>query len=282
MVERLKIYSYGHSGTTYLTQMLPGVARRHLQAKSISGLIDHNCNTRLLDPQTPHAPYFAQPWGDLGQDHPLAAVRDQYPDKAIVLYSDPRNALLSLFSKSSKRAGVHLAHMHYKGPPTTWNPIDIVQLRALGLGERHPEFIVVDHLGMPVLDRLIKTREPALLQYKEFKGFDIFFNSWLTSDTSFDIAFIKYEWLPRIADDLAAFINLPLEHRKPWCEHIKATFTLRSSDWTQLDEANQQVLSTMFASLLEIQQSLPPFWIKKGSSERIYKTRAPKQWGGIK
>jgi len=103
------------------------------------------------------------------------------------------------------------------------------------------------------------------LQYKEFKGFDIFFNSWLAADTSFDIAFVKYEWLPRVAEDLAEFINLPLEYRKPWCEHIKATFALRSSDWTQLDEANQQVLSTMFTSLLEVQQSLPPFWVKEAS-----------------
>tara|TARA_R110002020_G_scaffold421418_4_gene630530 strand:- start:19207 stop:19875 length:669 start_codon:yes stop_codon:yes gene_type:complete len=155
-------------------------------------------------------------------------------DRIILLYADPRNVLISLFSKSKSAC---MGHQKL--------------LKAAPL-------IKVEK---PLSRSKLEINNEKIL---EFRALHYFFNTWLETDTApFKMAFVKYETLhtPEVMTAIADFVGI-VEKRSAFYEKLKASHRPRKSDYRKYPPSDQEKLDHMFEDLLETQNNLPPFWIK--------------------
>lgn len=190
---KIRIFSYGGSGLKFLTNFLDlGI---HCYD------VNHNPHSR---PTKKH----------------LAL------DKLIVLYCDPRNALLSFFRRSEDLR------------PSWVNE----HLRNLGRDIRLPEDISAE-------DVLKMDRDPF-----DLEGF---FKEWLGFNHPCKI-FVEYERLVENKDNLA----MALEIEPKSIENIKDCFVARSSDFESQNDVIKNLLSSRYENLIKIQKSLNGFSVR--------------------
>ena len=199
--KKIRFISYGFSGTKFLTS---------LTSKYIDCAHDGN--------QGPHTPFHNIP-----DREPNNYLHELY--KVVVLYSDPRNAFISLFS-DEKRAKKHLQHLHYNEPLPSFR-------------------------GIRDMDKYIK-----------FGPFENFFNSWLYAKADFDICFLKYEKILEKRFELAEFLEIPVLYRKLFCSDISKSYGVRKSNYKNLPKEKQIKLGKIFSGLIETQNNLDDYFIK--------------------
>ena len=204
--------SYTSSGTVFLRDRLGEVSR----------------GAYWILP-TPHAPYDE------------FRSRTQPHSDVIIIYSDPRNAFVSLMGKAMRQTsrrnvrtkmGAHMEHFGYTAAEI----------------EKFEE--------VPFLE----TTDPAEWRstWSQFDGFHRFFNSWFSSSRPGRTRFIKYECL-RDAETLAglgSFLGLNSGQKEELSHRIRVKWIPRESNYQKLDEERQKFLNDHFDDLLTVQERL--------------------------
>jgi len=203
----IRLFSYGGSGLKFLTNFLG-------EYVEVYG-INHNPHCRP-------------------QDSDVLTV-----DKAILIYSDPRNAILSFFRRSEQ----YYSTLVECGDGVSWLN---KELSHQGRKQTLPNRLSIDDF---------------LENYEDVFELNNYFNEWLNfvPPKGHSIVFVKYERLCDVTDELMDFLNLD----KNISDELRQKFVPRSSDYTQESEKNQQMLYDKYKDLIETQESLGPFFIKE-------------------
>jgi len=254
--KKIKIFSAGASGTRFLK-----AAIEHVDPPNSN-------RSQILERDGPtHAPFnITSPKG-------INSLQ-----KAIFLYADPRNVFLSICKKQVQRRHRHLVHLGYLGKRSKSLDSDIYNGGYLGediskalqsFSRNHKRTILVqssqEAMTFQRLSIIAGNNTNALIgQLKSFSGLEDHFNSWLHAESPIPIAFVKYEYLPEVIEQIVDFISKETEVSLPWlkiAEYILSHWRPRASNYINHDcEAK---LNQLFGPLIAIQKELPPFWIKE-------------------
>jgi len=222
-VKKKRFFSYGYSGTKYITRL----TAKYIECKHENiriPLPDGPTGTPMIGP---HIPF------DILASFAPARFLSELSG-AVLIYADPRNAVLSLLPvlKTSRNLAA-------------------AELRASYRRHKHASHIFYENEYPPT--------EPE----PDFKPFYRFFNSWLASEAPFDICFLKYEKIVENRYRLADFLEIPEDKKELYCSEILTTFRSRKSNYKKLPAKKQDELNEMFSELIDIQSVLGDFWIKE-------------------
>jgi len=160
-------------------------------------------------------------------------------DKIIFIYGDPRNAILSHIRRSD----------NYR---KNKNGYTFGTRRFIQLSEPFEIY--------PIITKQEITVHKFLLNYPDYLDFTGFFKSWL--DYPFYkkdyILFLKYEDIPNRINEIAEFVKLG----KRFKHQLFNEFTSRRMDYLQQTKETQKLLNKNYERLLELQNSLPNFYVK--------------------
>lgn len=161
-----------------------------------------------------------------------------HSEKAILIYSDPRNAIMSFFRRS------------YSQSRRQFKPIDELWLNEC-----------LSHLGIDHVFPRGLTMENYLTNYdKDIFDLKGYFEEWLNYDLKdgYSLAFVKYEEIINCADDIVDFIGLD----NLYADKLRGRFSPRRSSHTNTNQAVSDLLHERYGALIEIQNELPGFYIK--------------------
>tara|TARA_R100000808_G_scaffold7892_1_gene22654 strand:+ start:11183 stop:11986 length:804 start_codon:yes stop_codon:yes gene_type:complete len=261
--KKIKIFSPGACGTRFLTGIFSythGQESPTIQEE----ILEDICNKFKFRSAGPtHSPYHKIESKDLN------TLR-----KIIFLYGDPRNTFLSICNKHVDRRHRHLLHLGYLGDrselATSLKDLDTmhrthIPTRSIQSSREAMTFQRIS-LGAPRVT--VTTGCPDYLeavaiiieQIKSFSGLEDHFNSWLHADCPIPIAFVKYEYLLEVFDQLLDFVEI-YESRSLIKAYANAEWKPRRSKHEEHTHSDK--LNKLFDSLLSIQSQLPPFWIKE-------------------
>ena len=249
-MSKIKVFSAGASGTRFLTDVLRD------GWKTASSKAGFAINQR----GTTHLPF-----------HRLEEEYINDFQKAIFIYADPRNIFLSICKKDMYRRHRHLIHLGYLGSPKTTNKE--IQNSLDSITHKHKPTIPLQCImrESEIFQRLsiqvgsFPGAENLLIKETEsFSGLQAHFDSWLQSDSSIPIAFVKYEHLPEVIDKISNFIDAQEPVKFEIAKIMKQNWKSRTSNY--INHECREKLDQLFTPLLNIQKDLPSFWIKEPSA----------------
>jgi hypothetical protein len=180
---------------------------------------------------------------DAHSPHVFEDITDTDIDKAIILYGDPRDALLSFFRRGGARSAggnakwlcQHVRHLYMKEPE-----------------------------AMPRIDPSMTLQEYLDTHDVDIIGLENFFMQWVRTKNTKPIAFLRYEALgEKRAPDVIAQLEQFLELEPgTLAEPLKAKFRPRRSAHGNQSPENQEKLGKMFSNLLQEQAKLGDFFVK--------------------
>lgn len=212
-----QVISYGGSGLKYLAAKLEAL---------LPGIYDPDLN--------PHAPYRPE----------YKELMEKNYNKIVVVYADPREALLSFWRRSNKNGN--------------WFKMHLAHLKAHKYGAEMGDYDLLD------LDRFLLYYTSA---DRSFTALDDFFFSWYNADLRVPRCFVRYETLQdqNNINELAAFLGIDA---KDLGYNLRMGWRERHSSVESLTGPNRffQVtrLKEMFEDLLAFQNTLPDVEIVGG------------------
>jgi hypothetical protein len=169
------------------------------------------------------------PWKH--QQAPPLSSRVPSDFRALYVFSDPRDAALSIFRRNIQH--FHLARM----------------------GEMRRKF------GIPVAE---PTCGPDSLELEDFlnRGADLFgfenqFRRWTTADRQYPIMILKFEALWEHLPEFFAFVGLPSQGISDFPEYFE-----RHSDWRDLESEKKEKLNQIYEDVAQRVESRPELVIR--------------------
>lgn len=153
-------------------------------------------------------------------------VPPHFDGKMLFMYGDPRNILISSLNHSKNNAFIH-SHCFYMN-----GVIDTINAH-----------------GKLTIEGIIERGNEPLKLEEHFKN-------WMYSTIDYPLMMLKYESLedPKAFEKVLDFFDIKGDYIYEWIE--------RKSSYKKLPEDQQLGLSDMFKNLLDIQEQLPPWFIR--------------------
>ncbi len=156
----------------------------------------------------------------------------------IIIYGDPRNAVLSFFRRQEWKRSQN------------------------GKNKNWINMFFINHSIKRKMVPLNFNLETFLMNYSEdiFELYD-YFKAWFDFNPGpgNSLIFVRYEKLPQIINELLKFLKLDSNYAIV----LRKTFKHRISDYLSKDLQIQKLLTQRYEKLIKLQDSLPPFFVKQ-------------------
>ena len=156
----------------------------------------------------------------------IVPIIDSDFNRIIYIYADPIEAVMSFFKREQERSGWVNCHLRNLGR-------DCIDYTTFG-------------------DFTQDESDPF--------GLEKHFDYWLSTKFSCPVAFIKYEQLTKVSDNIAEFLKF---ENTTFSDNIKNEFRSRHSSQSFIEPDNLKKLKKKFCGLYNKMNELEDFWIKQ-------------------